>query len=131
FRTSYNQPGVKSGGGGGKLIVVAAVLLLMIGILGAGVFLFMSKSDSITKKVEEIANDKETKTTEKTGTTEKENIEPEEEVSPDGDPSELSGEDNFIIGAKYIGEKKYDKAAWHLKQIKKGDKRYKEAQQLL
>ena len=136
FRTSYNQSGVKTSGGGsgGKLIVVAAVLVLMIGILGAGVFLFMGKSDSITRKVEELAG--EQKSTENTRTTEKEStenttIEPSEEVSPDGDPSELSGEDNFIIGAKYIGEKKYDKAAWHLKQIKKGDKRYKEAQQLI
>ncbi len=128
FQSSYNQQGTKTGGGG-KFVIIALVLFLFIGIISAGVFLLMSKSDSITEKVERLTGDKEVK--EKTVTSEKETSEPVEEVSPELDNSELSGEDNFIIGAKYIGEKKYDKAAWHLKQIKKDNKRYKEAQQLL
>jgi hypothetical protein len=122
----------KTGGGGGKAVFVAVFLLMFIGLLSAGVFLFMGKSSSVKEKIEELAGDNEV--TEKTYTKEKtvtgKENEPTE-VSPEEDPSELSGEDNYIIGAKYIGEKKYDKAAWHLKQIKKGDKRYKEAQQLL
>ncbi|MEO8514006.1 MAG: hypothetical protein ABI543_10630 [Ignavibacteria bacterium] len=132
FRSSYNQSGTKSSGGGGKFVIIIFALLLLLGVGGASIFLFMS-SDSITKKIENLGSDR--KTTENTRTTEKETteektIEPSEEVEPD-DPSELSGEDNFIIGAKYIGEKKYDKAAYHLNRIKPGDKRYKEAQQLL
>ncbi len=124
--------------GGGKVIVVAVFLLVFIGALSAGLFLYLGSSESINEKVEELTSDKnvtEQKTTkekkitrEETGITE----EPTETEETTGENTEeLSGEDNYIIGAKYIAEKKYDKAAWHLKQIKKGDKRYKEAQQLL
>ena len=129
FRSSGATQSGKSSGGG-KMVFLAVFLLLVVGIAGAAAFLFFSSSsDPISKKVEEITGGYEV--TEKPPVKEKESTvneeQPEEEL-PDG---ELSGEDNYIIGAKYIAEKKYDKAAWHLKQIKKGDKRYKEAQQLL
>ena len=128
FRSAgTNQTGKSSGSG--KAVIAAIFLFLIIGIAGAAVFLFFSNSDSVTKKVEEITGTKET--TEKPSINEKENIKDESEPEAENNNEELSGEDNYIIGAKYISEKKYDKAAWHLKQIKKGDKRYKEAQQLL
>jgi len=126
---SVGQAQTGKSSGGSKAIVFAVFLLLFIGVLGAAIFIFFSSSDSITKKVEEITGEKEV--TKDPIISEPDNTKnettPEEEL-PEG---ELSGEDNYIIGAKYIAEKKYDKAAWHLKQIKKGDKRYKEAQQLL
>lgn len=129
FRSVGKNSGSK--GGGGRIIVFLFAVLLLVGIGTAGLFLFMGKSGSVKKKIEEMTGDN--KVTEQTTTKEKtvtgENTEPTE-VEPE-DPSGMSDEDNFIIGAKYIGEKKYDKAAWHLKQIKPGDKRYKEAQQLL
>lgn len=128
FVSVYSAQGNKSAGGA-KIVVIAVILFVFIGVIAAGFFFFLSKSDSITEKIERLTGDKEIK--EKTVTTEKETTESVDEVSTELDNSELSGEDNFIIGAKYIGEKKYNKAAWHLKQIKKDDKRYKEAQQLL
>ena len=128
FRSAGTGQSGKSSGGG-KVIIVAVFFLVFIGVLAAGIFFFMSSSDSVTKKVEEITGEYEVveePPVKEKDTTNDETV-PEEEL-PEG---ELSGEDNYIIGAKYIAEKKYDKAAWHLKQIKKGDKRYKEAQQLL
>ncbi len=124
--------GSQGKGGGGKIIFIAVFMFLLIGLGSAGVFLFMGKSGSVKEKIEELTADKRD-TEQKTVTKENTNTETTEptEVEPDSDPSLLSDEDNYIIGAKYIGEKKYDKAAWHLKQIKPGDKRYKEAQQLL
>lgn len=128
FRSAGSGQSGKSSGGG-KAVIVAVILLLFVGVLGAAVFIFFSASDNVTKKVEEFTGDQEV--VEEPPVKERETTKDEtvtEEELPEG---ELSGEDNYIIGAKYIAEKKYDKAAWHLKQIKKGDNRYKEAQQLL
>ncbi len=134
FRSiSSGQPG-KSGGGGGKVIVIAVFLLVLIGGLSAALFFIMGNSESVKEKVEELTSDKEVseqKTTKEKKITREETGVTEESPVTEENPEELSGEDNYIIGAKYIAEKKYDKAAWHLKQIKKEDKRYKEAQQLL
>lgn len=129
FRSvNSGQPG--KSGSGGKVMVIAIFLLVFIGAVSAGLFFFIGNSQSVKEKVEELTSDKdvtEQKTTkEKKITREESGVTEEPPVT-----EELSGEDNYIIGAKYIAEKKYDKAAWHLKQIKKGDKRYKEAQQLL
>jgi len=137
FRSvSSGQPG--KSGGGGKVMVIAVFLLVFIGAISAGLFFFIGDSQSVKEKVEELTSDKNTteqKTTKEKKITREENGFTEEppvsEEPVTGKTEELSGEDNYIIGAKYIAEKKYDKAAWHLKQIKKGDKRYKEAQQLL
>ena len=128
FGSLYSAQGNKSAGSA-KIVAIAVILFVFIGVIAAGFFLFLSKSDSITEKFEELTGDKNVK--ENTKTFEKEKNVTREDLSPEVDPTELSGEDNFIIGAKYISEKKYDKAAFHLKQIKKGDKRFKEAQQLL
>lgn len=130
---SASSSGTGKSGGGGKIIFVALFMFFLIGLLSAGVFFFIGKSGSVKEKIEEITSDKkvtEQKTITKEKTTTTETTEPTE-VEPDSDPSLLSAEDNYIIGAKYIGEKKYDKAVWHLKQIKPGDKRYKDAQQLI
>lgn len=121
-------------GGGSKVIVIAVFFLVLIGALSAGLFFILGSSETVKEKVEEITSDKdvtEQKTTKEKKITREETGITEESPVTEENPEELSGEDNYIIGAKYIAEKKYDKAAWHLKQIKKGDKRYKEAQQLL
>lgn len=137
FRSASSGQTGKSGGGG-KIVILAVFLLVFVGLLSAGLFLYLGSSQSITEKVEELTSDKnvtEQKTTkekkitrEETGITEEP---PATDETAGENTEELSAEDNYIIGAKYIAEKKYDKAAWHLKQIKKEDKRYKEAQQLL
>lgn len=128
FGSIYSAQGNKSAGGT-KFVAIAVFLFVFIGVISAGFFFFLSKSNSITEKLEEITGDKYVK--ENTKTIEREKNVTNDDVSSEEDPAKLSGEDNYIIGAKYIGEKKYDKAAFYLKQIKKGDKRYKEAQQLL
>lgn len=138
FRSVGSSRQGKSGSGSAKVMVIAVFLLVLIGALSAGLFFIMGSSESVKEKVEELTSDKdvtEQKTTKEKKITRYETGTTEEPPGPDnnteGSTEELSGEDNFIIGAKYLAEKKYDKAAWHLKQIKKGDKRYKEAQQLL
>ena len=47
------------------------------------------------------------------------------------DNSSLSSDDHFIIGSKKIGEKDYDKAEYHLKQVKPGTQYYEQSKQLL
>ena len=134
FRSMSSGQTAKSGSGGGKIMVIAVFVLVLIGAASAGLFFIMGSSDSIKEKVEELATDKEIteqKTTKEKKITREESGVTEEPPNPEENTEELTGEDNYIIGAKYIAEKKYDKAAWHLKQIKKGDKRYNEAQQLL
>ena len=128
FGSVYSSGGKKSGGGA-KILIFAFIGFFIVGLSAAGIFFFLGKSDAVKEKVEEITGDKNVK--ENYQTTDKEETITTEEPEKEEDPSELSGEDNFIIGAKYIGEKKYDKAEYHLKKIKPGDKRYREAQQLL
>ncbi len=124
FSSTYSGNN-QSSGSSGKVIFVAVFLFIFIGLLSVGVFFFISK-----EKVEEITVNK--KVTEKPSNGEdNKNNSVNENAPAEEDASELSGEDNYIIGAKYIGEKKYDKAEYHLKIINRGDKRYKEAQQLL
>jgi hypothetical protein len=138
FRSISSGQTAKSGSSGGKIMVIAVFLLVLIGAASAGLFFIMGSSESVKEKVEELTSDKditEQKTTKEKKITREESGVTEEppgnEETTGENTEELSGEDNYIIGAKYIAEKKYDKAAWHLKQIKKGDKRYNEAQQLL
>lgn len=122
FRTSASGSGSKSGG---KIAVIAVLMVLLVAG-AAGIIFFLTFSESSKEKTEERI-DKDLKPN---STSENETTIPEE-ISEETEPGELNDEDNYIIGAKYIAEKKYDKAAWHLKQIKKGSKRYKEAQQLI
>lgn len=133
FRSAYTAPGQTKSTGSGVRFLVAMVAVAVMGIAGAAVFLFISQGDSITKKMEEISTPDEKVTKrelggkdsgEKEGTTA---VEPEEESANE----ELSDDDLYIRGAKYISEKKYDEAVFELRKIKPGSKRYKEAQQLI
>lgn len=132
FRSTYTAPGqTKTTGGGGRFLVLMVAVAVM-GIAGAAVFFLISKGDSVSKKIEEITGPTEQTTQRETRGTEKKEsvtdpVEPEEE-SPS---EELSDDDLYIRGAKYISEKKYDKAVFELRKIKPGSKRYKEAQQLI
>lgn len=124
FRTSGSgSSGTKSGG---KTVVIAVLMLILIAVGAAGILFFLTFSESTTEKTEEKIN----REINRNSTPEKEISVPEETVE-ETEPGELSDEDNYLIGARYIAEKKYDKAAFHLNRIKKGSKRYKEAQQLL
>jgi hypothetical protein len=118
-------------GGGGKLIVVLAVFVLFA-VMGAGLLFFLARDNQVTKKFEEVTGTDtiETRELKETQKPEKEKT-VDEVTSEETGNEELTDEDNFIIGAKYISEKKYDKAAFHLNRIKPGSKRYKEAQQLI
>lgn len=124
------------------LAVIVAVMLLFVGIGAAAIYFFMSndsgkkQQEEYTKQLEKDLQKEDTKIKEPG----KEEQKLQEELNktkepptetPSDDPSELSPEDNFIIGSKYISEKKYDKAEYHLKKIKKGDKYHEQAQQLL
>ncbi len=111
------------------LIFVVLMVLAFGGVAAFGIIYFVSKNPD-TKDIEKLfeqTDKKEVKPKEENN--QQEEISKEDETSTD--PSELSSEDNFIIGSKYIGEKKYDKAEYHLKKIKPGQKYYKESQQLL
>lgn len=104
-----------SGGSKSRLIsIVVAMGVLIFGIAVAAFFLIMQ-----TEK-EEVQSVKHT-------------ITPDSVTSQDDSYStdDLSSEDHFLLGSKYFGEKKYDRAEEHLKKIKRGDKYYQEAQQLL
>lgn len=118
----------RQGSGIGKIVAAFAVLAVL-GVGAAAFFLIFSTSGSnekFSEKKTENVNQYSTEETNKQQTT-TEPVEPE----PETEPGELSPEDNFIIGSKYLGEKKYDKAEYHLKKIKPGQKYYKEAQQIL
>jgi hypothetical protein len=133
--------GKQKTGGGKAAILIVAVLVLMFGVVAAAglIFYFGSQDsgtkekDKYTKQVEEELKKDENirKELEKEGLKLEEDVKKKNEEHSTEDPSELSPEDNFIIGSKYISEKKYDKAEYHLKKIKKGDKYYEQAQQLL
>ena len=130
FRTSSGSTvsAPRQFSGGAKLAILAFILLIVIGIAGVVFFLVFQ-----TSGIENIFDEKKTSQKE---TIQRETVPKSEEVNPtspeeEENPGSLSPEDNFIIGSKYLGEKKYDKAEYHLKQIKPGQKYYKEAQQIL
>jgi hypothetical protein len=109
------------------LIIVAFLVFAFGGLAAFGIIYFTSQQPD-SKEIEKLFE-----------STDKQEIKPKEEKSQqekaieedNSDPSELSPEDNFIIGSKYLGEKKYDKAEYHLRKVKPGEKYYKESQQLL
>lgn len=131
-----NVQGQKQGSSRGSakpiLIIVIFMVLAFGGLAAFGIIYFASKQPDSkeTEKLIESTDKQEVKPKE---------IKPKEEKShqektieeDNSDPSELSSEDNFIIGSKYLGEKKYDKAEYHLRKVKPGEKYYKESQQLL
>lgn len=133
FRTSGNSTTTssKQGSGGAKMVVVAVLMLLIVGVAGVAFFLMFQTSDIDNIFDEKKPTQKETIQRETVPKSEEVTPTPLEESTEDENPGLLSPEDNFIIGSKYLSEKKYDEAEYHLKQIKPGQKYYKEAQQLL
>ncbi|MBZ0203763.1 MAG: hypothetical protein K8I03_12165 [Ignavibacteria bacterium] len=121
FRTTVSSTGSK-GNPAAKIILVAVLLMLIVA--GAGVFFFFVKSDSIMPEFEKKTED--VKSTERP-TKEIEKVEPTDPEEID----DMSSEDHFIIGSKKIGEKDYDRAEYHLKKVKPGDKYYEQSKQLL
>ncbi len=116
-----NPTSVKSGA---KFIVIAVLFLVAAGA-GAVFFLISKSTDTVEKKFEEKIN-KMVNPPEEKKSEEKVN-----ETANEEDTKDLSDEDKYIIGAKYISEKKYDKAVYYLKRIPPTSKRYEEAQQLI
>lgn len=119
----------QSSGSSAKPILILAVFIVLAfgGLAAFGIIYFASK-ESGSKEIEKLfesTEEPEVKPLEEKSTREKTSKE------DSTDPSELSSEDNFIIGSKYLGEKKYDKAEYHLKKVKPRDKYYKQSQQLL
>lgn len=134
FRTAgsqYNSANRTSGGGGAKVIIVAFVMLAVIGIAGAAIFfLLYSSGPDVKEKFEKISGE-EKNGEEKTVTKENTNGVDPVEPAPEENPGDLSDQDKLILGAQYIGQEKYDKAAYYLKQIPPESKHYKDAQQML
>lgn len=122
----YNTANRTGGGGGAKVIIIAFVMLAVIGIAGAGIFFILySSGTDVKEKVEKITGEEKTVPEKKTN--EVDPVEP----APEEDPGDLSDQDKIILGAQYIGQEKYDKAAYYLKQIPPESKHYKDAQQML
>ena len=127
-----------SGGSSKAALIVVLAMVMLIGTISAVLFIYLGSQDTGSKELEKVMkqleDDKKTTQQETTKPEVKEknkgDVKEEETVEPE-DPLEMSSEDNFIIGSKYLGEKKYDKAEYHLKKIKPGQKYYKESQQLL
>ena len=133
FSATYTASGQRNSTGGGAKILILIIALGVLGVAGAAVFLFMSKSDSITKKIEEITTPDEKVTQRELKGTGSDKQNDNTTVEPEVEPSsgDLSDDDLIILGAKHISDKKYDQAVLELRKIKPGSKRYKEAQQLI
>ena len=138
FKPFYDNPfhSISSGGGakksgGTKAFIALSVLLLIITGLGGLIFYFISNSGNDVFD-NDIFDKKPLQTEEKTTDTEKQGSNEFEKIENGKDSVDsMDSEDHFIIGSKKIGDKDYDKAEYHLKQIKKGDKYYEQSQQLL
>ena len=104
---------------GVKAVFVSVFTSVILVVIGMAVFLLSSNDSVDFKKVEKIFESSDDKDI-------KENTKPSE-----NDEKNVLPDDEFIIGAKYLAEKDYDKAEQHLKKVKKDDKYYKEAQELL
>jgi len=134
FSSTYNASGQSRSNGGGAKFVLVAIAFAVLAIVGAGAFFFISQGDSVSKRIEEITSpseqvpQRELKSPEPTNENSTNPVEPEDETTG---TEELSDDDIFILGAKHISEKKYDKAVYELQKIKPGSKKYKEAQQLI
>ncbi len=134
FSSTYNAAGQSKSTGGGAKFVLVAIAFAVLAILGAAAFFFISKGDSVSKRIEEITSpteqgpQRELKAPERNNENGTNPVEPKDET-PENE--ELSDDDIFILGAKHISEKKYDKAVYELQKIKPGSKKYKEAQQLI
>jgi|SRR4030095_3862158 len=118
-------------GGGMKLLVVLVIFFFLIA--GAGAVFFFVISEYSSKDIDPLFKEKKTEAVnkEETATNNKEEPVTKENEKEPGDDSSLSSDDHFIIGSKKIGEKDYDKAEYHLKQVKPGTQYYEQAKQLL
>jgi tetratricopeptide (TPR) repeat protein len=94
--------------------VIFILVFIFFAAIAAGItaYLFSVKQD--------VRNERVIEKPDKNGTKTPENIQKVE--FPD---------DEFLLGAKYLAEKDYDKAEEHFKKVKPGDKNYQEAQQML
>jgi hypothetical protein len=130
FRSQGESPAgtTRRSSGARPLAVIAAMLVLLIAGAAAFVFVYIG-SENTDKEVEKLFNSGDDKQDVKAR--DKDDEKSDDQKNTETDINELSPEDNFIIGSKYLGEKKYDKAEYHLKKIKPGDKYYEQSQQLL
>jgi hypothetical protein len=131
---SVSNSGSKGGSGAAKLLIVLVVFFLILGIGGVAAYFVISKYS--TEETESIdvpfKKDKKSDQKDKSVTKEKDDTKiPESDDSNKDDETSLSSDDHFIIGSKKIGEKEYDKAEYHLKQVKPGTQYYEQSKQLL
>lgn len=131
---SASNSGTKGGSGAAKLLIVVVVFFFILGIGGVAAYFVISKYS--TKETESIdfpfKEDQKSDQKDKSVTKEKEDSKtPENDDSNKDDETSLSSDDHFIIGSKKIGEKDYDKAEYHLKQVKPGTQYYEQSKQLL
>jgi len=117
YSNPFNQVSSSKSGSGAKMaLLFAFIALIIIAAAGIAVFFFVSKEQEKTDYKEKYVDRPEDKNlNEDTKSVEKDTF-------PD---------DEFLIGAKYLADKDYDKAEEHFRKIKPDDKNYKEAQQLL
>lgn len=129
----YNNPlssAANSGGtgssGAAKFIVLIAVLIAILAAGGVAAFLMIYKDSGNVKQNDPVKKEQ------KLESKEKEEIKaPGSDDSEKGDETSLSSDDHFIIASKKIGDKDYDKAEYHLKQVKPGSTYYEQSKQLL
>jgi hypothetical protein len=117
YSNPFNQTASSNRSSGSKMaLLFAFVAFMIIAAAGVGVFFFVSKEQEKTDYKEKYIDQPEDKN-------QKEDTKSaEQDTFPD---------DEFLLGAKYLAEKDYDKAEEHLKKVNPGDRNYKEAQQLL
>lgn len=122
----YSNPFRTSAGTGqnrsGAMPVMVIAGLLLVAAAGVAVFImFYFSSGSDSKNIENIFNPED-----KREMTDDKNI-----TGTQVDSIVNLVDNDFITGSKYLAEKDYDKAEYHFKKIKPGDKYYKESQQIL
>jgi len=125
---SVSQSGSTGSSGASKLIVVAVIFVFIMAAGGVGVFLLLNEKSSKENDKQNEPDKKEQKLESK----EKEETKtPRNDDSDEGDETSLSSDDHFLIGSKKIADKDYDKAEYHLKQVKPGTQYYEQSKQLL
>jgi hypothetical protein len=131
----YNNPlssAANSGGtgssGAAKLVVIAVIFVFILALGGVGFFLLLNENSSKEndKQNDPVKKEKRIESKEKDETKT-----PGNDDSEKGDETSLSSDDHFMIGSKKIGDKDYDKAEYHLKQVKPGSTYYEQSKQLL
>lgn len=124
--TSVSETGGSRSGGAAKLVIVMAILIFLLAAGAAAVFLLMNENSGKDKENDSGKTEKKLESEEKEKTKT-----PGNKDSETGDESSLSSDDHFIIGSKKIADKDYDKAEYHLKQVKPGSQYYEQSKRLL